>query len=279
LKTRESLVAAAVMTAALASAALAAEQQAFLRDRGPGTPTSMFGTYIEKGELLFYPFYEYYINKDEEYSPDELGFGLDEDFRGEYEGDEWLVFFGYGVTADLMVEVEAAYISAELETALEDPTDTPDKISESGVGDVQALFSWRWARETASRPMYFSFAEIVFPLQKDKVLIGTSDWEYKIGTGASKGFGFGTMTARAAVEYDRAENKAELGEVAIEYLRRISPTWRVYAGVEGAQDEIELIKEVQIHVSQRMFIKLNSAVGLTSKAADWAPETGVVFRF
>ena len=74
------------------------------------------------------------------------------------------------------------------------------------------------------------------------------------------------------------EDKAELGEYAIEYLNRVSPKWRLYLGVEGNQDELELIPEVQWHIKQdRIFVKLNSAVGVTSKATDWAPEVGIVF--
>jgi hypothetical protein len=33
-----------------------AEVPIYLKDRGTGIPTSMFGTYVSKGELLFYPF-------------------------------------------------------------------------------------------------------------------------------------------------------------------------------------------------------------------------------
>ncbi|MGD2217297.1 MAG: hypothetical protein PVJ64_11085 [Gemmatimonadales bacterium] len=32
----------------------------YLRDRGAGVASSMFGTYIERGELLICPLYEYY---------------------------------------------------------------------------------------------------------------------------------------------------------------------------------------------------------------------------
>jgi hypothetical protein len=49
--------------------------------------------------------------------------------------------------------------------------------------------------------------------------------------------------------------------------------------VEGTQDEVELIPEVQRRLSGRATLKLNSAVGLTSKATDWAPEVGLLFRF
>ena len=37
---------------------------AWLRDRGDGVSSSMFGTYIQKGQLLVYPFFEYYLDND-----------------------------------------------------------------------------------------------------------------------------------------------------------------------------------------------------------------------
>ena len=33
----------------------------YLIDRGTGIPMSIFGTYVRDGELLVYPFYEYYL--------------------------------------------------------------------------------------------------------------------------------------------------------------------------------------------------------------------------
>lgn len=71
----------------------------------------------------------------------------------------------------------------------------------------------------------------------------------------------------------------ELGEYALEYLRRFSPSWRIYLGVEGTGDEVELITEAQWHMSDSIFVKLNNAFGITSKATDWAPEIGIVFSF
>src|SRR5262245_29244823 len=58
------------------------ELPSYLKDRGPGVYTSMFGVYVESGELLLYPFFEYYKDRNAEYSPQELGYGLDQDFRG-----------------------------------------------------------------------------------------------------------------------------------------------------------------------------------------------------
>ena len=51
------------------------------------------------------------------------------------------------------------------------------------------------------------------------------------------------------------------------------------SGVEGTQDEVELITDLQFHVSPHAFIRINNAFGVTSKATDYAPELGVSFHF
>lgn len=249
------------------------------RDRGPGIPTSMFGTYIQQGEWLLYPFLEYYRDNNLEYSPDEFGHSLDADFRARYRASEGLVFIGYGLTDRLAFEMEAAVIRARLTKSPDDPSSMPPVLEESGLGDVEGQLRFRWNRETERTPEVFSYFETVLPLQRNKRLIGTQDWEFKFGTGAVRGFSWGTMTLRAAMEYDAADQNMALGEVAVEYLRRVSSRIAVYAGVEGTQDEIEGITEVQWRVGRNVVLKFNNAFGLTSKATDWAPEFGVLFRF
>jgi hypothetical protein len=249
------------------------------RDRGPGVPVSMFATFIERGQLLVYPFLELYRDRNAEYSPAELGYGLDVDFRGKYRATEGLIFIAYGISDRLAIEFEAAVIDARLDTAPEDPTLVPARIEESGLGDVEGQLRWRWTRETDKRPEFFSYFETVFPLQRTRQLTGTRDWEFKLGTGLIRGFTWGTVSVRLAAEYDAAEQVVEAGEFALEYIKRVSPSLRIYAGVEGAQDEIEFIPEVQWSLRHNVVLKLNSAVGITSKATDWAPEVGVLFSF
>jgi hypothetical protein len=252
----------------------------YLKDRGTGVATSMFGTYIRKGELLVYPFFEYYRDNNLEYNPEELGGEGLVDYRGRYRASEGLLFFGYGLTEDLAVEMEVAGISATFEKSPDDPSGLPTLIEESGLGDVEGQLRWRWKRENESRPELFSFFEFVIPHAEDKVLIGTPGWELKFGTGLTRGFDWGTLTVRAALEYDEASSSHfDLGEYAIEYLKRVSRTFRLYAGIEGASDELTLVTEAQWHVSRNVFVKLNNGLGLTSKATDWAPEVGVVFSF
>ena len=278
---RSAIALVAGLGGAIGAAAQESDLPSYLRDRGSGMSTSQFGTYVRKGELIVYPFFEYYRDANAEYKPSEFGFGLDQDFRGEYRASEGLLFLGYGLTDWLAIELEAAVIDATLETSPDDPTGIPARIHESGLGDVEGQVRARWARETERRPEVFSYFEAVAPFQKDKLLIGTPEWEMKLGAGLVKGFSWGTVTVRAAAEYarDEGERKLEFGEYAVEYLKRLSPRWRVYLGVEGEQDEVSLIPEAQWHVTDSIFIRFNSAFGVSSKATDWAPEIGVVFAF
>lgn len=267
--------------AAPANPALAQEEELppYLRDRGTGMVTSQFGTYVREGELLFYPFFEYYRDKDMEYKPADFGFGLDEDFRGRYRASEGLIFLGYGLSDRVAAEIEASVITATLKKSPQDPSTMPARFHESGLGDVEGQLRVRWAKESERRPEVYTFFETAAPLQKNKSLIGTQDWEFTLGAGLTKGFTWGTVTVRAAAEYLREEGNVDIGEYAVEYLKRLSPHWRIYLGVEGEQDEVSLIPEAQWHVTDSIFIKLNSAFALSSKATDWAPEVGIVFSF
>ena len=252
----------------------------YLGDRGAGVATSMFGTYVRRHELLVYPFFEYYRDDNLEYKPSELGAAGEEDFRGRYRATEGLLFLSYGLGENVSVEVEASVIKASFEKSAQDPSGLPAKIEESGLGDVEGQIRWRWKKESDRRPELFSYFEAVLPHHKSKVLIGTPGLELNLGTGMTRGFRWGTVTLRAALEYSEASSSHfDLGEYAIEYLKRLSPAWRIYLGLEGTQDQLSLISEVQWHVSRRVFLRFNSGFGLTSKATDWSPEVGILFRF
>jgi hypothetical protein len=92
-----------------------------------------------------------------------------------------------------------------------------------------------------------------------------------------RGLSWGTNTLRAAAEY--ADGSMGPGEYAAEYLKRVSPMLRLCTGVEGTEDEVEWITEAQIFLRRNVILKLNHAIGLTSKATDWAPEIGIMFSF
>ncbi len=252
----------------------------YLADRGPGLPASLFGTYVERGQLLVYPFYEYTKTSAFEYKPSELGFAGEEDYLGQTVEQEYLLFLSYGISNRFSVELETAvYSTVSFDKALDDPSAVPAEIEESGLGDVDMQLRWRWKKEGAHRPELFSFFEVTPPLQSDKELLGTSDLEAALGFGVIRGHRWGTLTGRVALAFDGDGNQLEVGEYAAEYLKRLSPRWRVVATLEGETDEVSLIGEAQWFFGARALLKLNCGLGLTEKAPDFAPEVGVLFRF
>lgn len=257
----------------------------YLYDRGVGIPTSQFGTYIEQGQWMIYPFYEYDKNSNEEYDPQEFGSpspGVvgEEEFFGESSGHEIVLFLGYGFSDSLAFEFEAElYASSELNKSPLDMSPLAPQTKESGFAGAEAQLRWLWRHETEERPALYSFFEVEFPFQDKKVLIGATDVEFAVGVGFIRGFSWGTLNGRVSVAYDGAEGKVETGEYALEYLKRVSDRWRLVATIEGEEDEISLIGEAQWTIRPGAVLKLNSGFGVTKKAADFAPEIGVLFTF
>src|SRR5574341_8598 len=155
------------------------ELPSYLRDRGEGIPMSQFGTYIRPGELLIYPFYEYYHDDNMEYEPADFGKGSHQEFRGRYRAHEGLLFIGYGISDRFAFELEAGVIDAKFNKSDQDTSAVPAEIKESGLSDVEGQFRWRWNHESEKTPEFFSFFETVFPTGEKNSLIGTSAWEFK----------------------------------------------------------------------------------------------------
>ena len=250
----------------------------WLRDRGTGLPTSLFGTYIRKGELLVYPFYEYETNNAEEYHPSELGYAGDEDFLGKFQSHEFDIFLSYAPTERLAFELEAQlHTTARLQKSSLDTSAVPARIDESGLGEIESQIRFRLGDETARRPEFFSYLEIAYPFQRRKVLIGVSEWAGELGIGAIKGFSWGTLSARWGAAYEDKNFKG--GEFALEYLKRLSPRWRAVVALEGEDEDLALITEAQYFITPRIFLKINSGFGLTQKVPDFAPEIGLMMNF
>lgn len=241
---------------------------------------SMLGTYVRDGELLVYPFFEWYADHNLEYKPSELGYGLNHDYRGRFRASEGILFFAYGISPDVAVEFESAVITAELRKDAADSATVPQRIRESGLGDVEGQIRWRMQRENEHRPEIYTFFETVFPLQRTRHIIGTQDWEFSAGFGLTRGFSWGTMTFRASAEYAREARQIDAGEYAIEYMRQLSPSWRIITAIEGSQvDEISLLTEFQWRFARNAIIKMNNGWGFTPNATDFAPEMGIMFNF
>lgn len=252
-----------------------------LRPKEPAIPTSLFGTYIRQGEWLVYPFYEYTRNKDAEYSPSELGFTDPQEYRGDATVNELLLFIGYGLSERVALEFEAAlYTEASLKTAADDMSAAPDELTESGLGDVQSQVRWLWTDPASEGTQVFSFGEVVFPVQDNsKVLIGTTDWEFALGLGAFANIGPGTLEGRISAKYEEVEGTVEPGEYALEYLMPLSTKIGGVLSLEGEDDELSAIGELQWVLGRNATLKTNLGVGITDKAEDFAPEIGIIWSF
>ena len=282
MKTAQALSVAVLLLAAAAARAQddPAADPAYLADRGSGIPMSQFGTFVEPGERLLYLFYEYTRTPNFEYHPSELGAEGGEDFLGKLTENEGLLYFAYGISDRLAVEVEGAlYAKTTFDKAPDDPSALPSRFSESGLGDVEGQVRWRWRPESEEHAELYSYLEIVLPLQKDKHLIGTQHWEGALGLGFLRGHAWGTIGGQVALAWDGEDSRLELGEYSFQYLKRLSPRWRVVALVEGESQEVSLIGEAQLTLSEHALLKLNCGFGLTQQAPDIAPEVGLMIRF
>lgn len=254
----------------------------FQRDRGSGVPASMFGTYIRHHELVVYPFFEYTHDQNREYQPVEFGLGPDVDFRGRFRGTSTQLFLGYGATDWLALELEGAYVTARLDKSPSDSFATPARTRQSGVTDLEAQLRARLVRETRGRPEIFGFVELVARSKRGQALIEEAVFDAKPGIGIVRGFGFGTMTIRIAGEWNHAERKPDLGEFAVEYLRRVSPEGHLYLALEGGEggalDEWDVITGVRWRLTPSLDFKFDNALGISSKATDWAPQFGLMLH-
>jgi hypothetical protein len=261
--------------------ATAADQAPYLRDRGDGMPLSLLGTYIREKELIVYPFFEYTKTRKFEYKPSDLRATGSAEFFGRKFEREALLHLGYAFTDTLAIEFESAlHGSVDFRKAPNDTSNLPSRIRESGLGDTEAQLRWRVQKESATRPDLTLFFKSVFPLQRSKLLLGAQDWELAGGAVLTKGFSFGTLSLRAALDYDTKEHKFKIGEYGVDYLKRISDRWRVALSLEVHQvDEVQAIGEIQYQFSKNAMLKINSGFGLTKKAPSFAPEIGVLFSF
>jgi len=206
-----------------------------LRDRGPGVRTSEFQTYIGRHQLLFLTSASYAKDHNLEYNPLDWGFGNQSDLRGTFRSSSAQLWVAYGITDWLAVEVEGSSLSARFERSSSDTTATPARIHESGLGDFAGQVRVRFAQERGRRPEIWGSVEVIPANQRRKVLIGDKLTDVKGEIGFTRGYRFGTMTFKTTVEWNHGDQHWDLGETSLEYLRRLSPDFRLLLAIEGGE--------------------------------------------
>jgi hypothetical protein len=254
-----------------------------LRDRGLGLPTSLPGTYVERGQLLLFPYVAYTRDANMEYQPSALGYGSQtDDYRGEYWSTQAQFFLAYGVTDWLALEVETSRIHARFDKAPSDTSAVPARIDETGLADFEAQLRVRVARERGSRPEVFASLEIIPPQQQGKTLIREAPLDVKGGIGIIRGYRWGTLTFRTTVEYNHDDQAWDLGETSLEYLKQVSSAARLLVAIEGgeggAPDDYALVTGLRWRLRPGLFLKFDNALGLQSKATDLESQVGLLFE-
>ncbi len=264
----------------LLAAAAAPPAAAAQSDRGTGIRTSMVETYVERGQLLIYPFYAYSWDHNFEYQPSMFGIALDQDFEGTYRTNEVQVFLAYGVTDWLALELEGSQIAADFTKDPSDASGTPDQLRETGTADIAAQIRLRLSQERGRRPEFFAAIEVLPPSHASSTLIGDAQWDVKGEIGATRGYRWGTMTFRTTIEYNRGDTHWDLGETSLEYLKRLSPAWRVLAAIEGgeggAPDDWVLRTAARWRVTRGLDLKFVNGLGLFPKSTDWEVQLGAL---
>jgi hypothetical protein len=252
----------------------------YLKDRGKGVTMSLNAVYIQRGEFLVYPFYEYTKTPKEEYNGSELGYSGEANYLGKSVERESLLFLGYGITKNLAVEIEGALsLEKTFYKATNDKTSgIPHSIKEKGY-DLETQVRWRFLEETERQPELFLNFETDYPTDRNKYLIGATDWELGVGIGLVKGFSWGTLTPRVALGYNFGDKQLVVNEYAVEYLKRLSDSWRWVTMVECEDKSVTVFFEAQWFIRQNTYLKLNSGFGLTESAPSFAPEIGLAMSF
>jgi len=275
----------AVALLSLGAASLTAQQDSVppaLRDRGPGIRMSEFQTYIERGQFFIMPSASYIKDHNLEYNPVDWGFGDQTALRGTFHGSSGQLLLAYGVNDWLALEAEASYMDQHFERSPQDTGNTPPQIHESGIGDFAFQARLRFVKERGSRPEIWGSLEFIPESNKDKVLIGDTPTDLQAEIGFTRGFGFGTMTFRTTIEYTHIDKAWDFGETSIEYLRRLSETWRVMVGLEGGEgggpDEFVAVTSFQARLASRAVLNFGNSIGFFSKSTDWEPYVGLRFE-
>ena len=256
-----------------------------LRDRGPGVSTSLTGIYVNDGEWLGSATYQNLENRGFQYAPEEFGFPDENDYLGKYKFSGGIFFAGYGLSDSVSLGLKVTGGSAKFNKASDDPSALPAEVKESGLGEVAPELTWRFMRETASRPELFTYVSVLIPHDSDNRLLGTEDWVVLPGIGINRGFSWATLSARMGFEYDTASTSTlDFGQWTVEGQRRFSDAWWLSAGLVGTVgggnnfDEVWQTTYVEWSANPHVTVRFGSRIGLTTMTEGWTGELGIVIR-
>ena len=177
----------------------------------------------------------------------------------------------------MALEFEAVlYTTADFRKAADDSSGVPPRIEESGSGAIESQFRYRWAKETASRPESSVSSRWPIRFRSESCSSASATGRVSWGSVPSRASPRGTLFPVGTPSPARTGNLESGANIALRIPQAsVGERWRVVLALEGnGEDLCPLITEGQLFITPRVYIKLNSGFGLSSKVPDYAPEIG-----
>jgi len=246
-----------------------------------GVRSSMFETYVRPHQWLMFPHFAYTTDHNIDYTPADFGYGADTSaLQGRFRSTEAQLLIAYGLTDWLALEAEGSHITATFDKSSRDTSAAPARIHESGFADWAVQARMRLARQHGRWPQVFAAFELLPPTQRGKKLIGDLHWNLKGEIGLAREYGWGAMSARTTIEYNRGDHHWDLGETSLEYMRQVSSAGRLLFAIEGGEggalDEWVFVSAGRWRIGDGLFIKFANSFGLQGKSTDWETQLGMM---
>jgi len=91
------------------------------------------------------------------------------------------------------------------------------------------------------------------------------------------------MTLKTTGRVNHGDKHWDLGETSVEYLRQVSPAWRLFLAIEGgeggAMDEWVFVTAAQWRISNRAFLKLSNGFGVAPNPPTGNRRSASCWRF
>jgi len=266
-------------------AARAEAQESPVSHRLPGLPTTIPGLYLSEGTAIADLAAGRFQNLGFEYSPEEFGFSLEQDFQGEYRASQARFFLGIGLTPNLAIAFRASAADARFNKDASDSSALPEETKESGLEALSAELVWRFLGTDGGETEFFLLTQFVIPHDGDKLLLAQDGLAVLPQIGVIRAFPWAVIEGRLGLEYDAgSETPFDVGRWNVQLLRELVPTLRIGVGLDGQIggannfDEVWFVSHLQWAMSSNVILRASSDLGLTALTKGWSPQLGAIVR-
>jgi hypothetical protein len=240
---------------------------------------------VSLGQLTAYPSFRRFENRGFDYSPDEFGFPLEEDFKGDYRASQGALFISYGLSADLSVGVRATVANARFRKASSDHSGLAGETTESGLEELSAEVAWRFSGNDGGPTELFLLTQILAPHDGDKLFLGQDGVMILPRLALIRTLSWGLLDGRLGLEYDSgSETPFDVGRWSLHALGGLTGSLDLGGGFEGQIggannfDEVWLTTYLQWSARPNLMLRVSSDFGVTALTRGWSPQIAAGVR-